>query len=326
MHLPASPNRGQSAQEDDFGRHREDRLGTERYETRLHSAAVRLGVGRGAPLRVHGAECPTSSCRSLGCRQRRHHRTFGGRDHLVLAPLLFGSDFTSRGGQTLAANAQSTLGLSGGVNIFPVSRLGLQVLVERASYDLSGANTPYLIALQYISRPPPSGEAQQTTLNQSNAWPDTSGSLTEWAVAFNAATRVGHPDRVGLILSAGPTFYRLSGEVQPLGFTTFRLGGHSVLFQDDYRLAASFEPSTGLGFDAGIELTAALGPHAAFVTGYRYFGGPALDARVQPTDILNTHELIQPESISSIVARLGPPAARVSMDSSRLFVGIKFRR
>ncbi len=241
-------------------------------------------------------------------------------------PLLFGSDFTSRGGQTLAANAQSTLGLSGGVNIFPVSRLGLQVLVERASYDLSGANTPYLIALQYISRPPPSGEAQQTTLNQSNAWPDTSGSLTEWAVAFNAATRVGHPDRVGLILSAGPTFYRLSGEVQPLGFTTFRLGGHSVLFQDDYRLAASFEPSTGLGFDAGIELTAALGPHAAFVTGYRYFGGPALDARVQPTDILNTHELIQPESISSIVARLGPPAARVSMDSSRLFVGIKFRR
>jgi hypothetical protein len=36
--------------------------------------------------------------------------------------------------------------------------------------------------------------------------------------------------------------------------------------------------------------------------------------------------LIQPVSIASIGARLGPPPARVSMSSSRLFVGIKFRR
>jgi hypothetical protein len=241
-------------------------------------------------------------------------------------PLLFGGDFTSLAGQTLAADAQSTLGLSGGVNIFPIRRFGLQVLVERASYDLGAANTPYVIALQYISRPPPSGEPQQTTLNQSNAWPDTSGSLTEWAVSFNAAARIGRPDRIGLILSAGPTYYRLSGELEPIGFTTFQLGGRSVLFQDDYRLAASVEPSSALGFDAGIELNAALGPHAAFVTGYRYFGGPALDARVEPSDILNDRELIQPESIGDIAARLGPPAARVSMGSSRLFVGIKFRR
>jgi hypothetical protein len=241
-------------------------------------------------------------------------------------PLLFGGDFTSRGGQTLAADTQSTFGLSGGINIFPVIRFGLQVLVERTSYDLAATNTPYVIALQYISRPPPSGEPQQTTLNQSNAWPDTSGSMTEWAVAFNAAARLGRPDRVGLILSGGPTYYRLSGELQPIGFTTFQLGGHSVLFQDDYRLAASLEPSSALGFDAGIELNAALGPHAAFVTGYRYFGGPALDARVQPTDILNARELIQPEAIAEIAVRLGPPAARVSMGSSRLFVGLKLRR
>jgi hypothetical protein len=239
-------------------------------------------------------------------------------------PLLFSGDFTSRGGQTLAADSRSTLGLSGGVNIFPVGRFGLQVLVERASYDLAAANSGYIISLQYVSRPPPSGEPQQTTLNQSIAWPDTSGSLTEWAVALNAAARIGRTDRVGLVLSAGPTYYRMSGELQPIGFTTFQLGGHSVLFEDDYRLALSFEPSSAL--DAGIELNAALGPHAAFVTGYRYFGGPAWDARVQPSDILNARELIQPQSIDDIAARLGPPAARVSMGSSRLFVGVKFRR
>jgi hypothetical protein len=39
--------------------------------------------------------------------------------------------------------------------------------------------------------------------------------------------------------------------LQPLAFTTYRLGGRSVLFEDDYLLAASLEPTNAVGFNAG---------------------------------------------------------------------------
>ena len=92
-------------------------------------------------------------------------------------PLRFDGDFTSRGGQTLAADARAAVGVSGGVNIFPRNWFGVQVLVERATCEVSAANTPYTIALQYVTRPPPSGEPQIVRVSRSIAWPTTSGSV-----------------------------------------------------------------------------------------------------------------------------------------------------
>jgi hypothetical protein len=241
-------------------------------------------------------------------------------------PLLFDGAFTSRGGQTLAAHARRAVGVSGGVNIFPRNRFGLQVLVDRATCEVSAANSPYTIALEYVSRPPPSGEAQVVSISRLIAWPSTSGSVTEWAFAFNAVARIGRSDRVSMLLSAGPTYYRLTGELQPLGFTTFQLGGHSVLFENDYRLAASVGRAHALGFDAGTELNAALGRHAAIIAGYRYLGARRADVLVQPTRIVNPTELIQPASMADIASRLGPVPTRVAMSGSRVFVGLKLRR
>ena len=114
---------------------------------------------------------------------------------------------------------------------------------------------------------------------KSTVWPNTSGSLTQAALAFNAVARIGRPDRLSVTISGGPTYYRLSGDVQPLGFTTFPLGGHSVLFQDDYRLALALEPSHALGWDAGGDFNAAVGRRAAIIMGYRYFAGPRATSR-----------------------------------------------
>lgn len=241
-------------------------------------------------------------------------------------PLLFDGDFTSRGGQTLKAETGAAVGFTGGVDVFPTRRVGVQILFDRASFDVSGTNTAYTVALQYVSRQPPDNAPRNETVNQSIAWPDTSGSLTQMAVAFNGIVRVGRSGRLSATISGGPAFYRLSGDVQPLGFTTFRLGGHSVLFQDSPRLALSLEPAHGFGFDAGGEVSVALGRHSAIIAGYRYFGGPGADVTTSPTSVLNADEVIFEQSIADITTRLGLIPMRMSVSSSRVFVGARFTR
>jgi hypothetical protein len=241
-------------------------------------------------------------------------------------PLLFDGDFTSSGGQTLRAETGATVGFTGGVNVFPTRRVGIQILFDRASFDLSGTNTAYTVALQYVSRPPPDNVPQIVNVDQLVAWPDTSGALTQMALAFNAVVRIGRADRLSATISGGPAFYRLSGEVQPLGFTTFRLGGHSVLFQDSSRLALSFEPAHAFGFDIGGEVSLAAGRHTAFIAGYRYFGGPDADVAVSPATVLNADEVIVEQSMADIISRLGRTPLRMSVSSSRVFFGVRFNR
>jgi len=241
-------------------------------------------------------------------------------------PLLFDGDFTSRGGQTLSAETGAAVGLTGGVNVFPTRRVGIQMLFDRVSFGVSGTNTSYTVALQYVSRPPPDNVPQIVHVDQSVAWPDTSGSLTQMALAFNAVVRIGRADRLSATVSGGPAFYRLSGELQPLGFTTFRLGGHSVLFQDSSRLALSLEPAHALGFDIGGEISLAAGRHTSFIAGYRYFGGPEADVAVSPATVLNSDEVIFEQSMADISSRLGPTPLRMSVSSPRVFFGVRFRR
>lgn len=239
-------------------------------------------------------------------------------------PLLFDGDFTSHGGQTLEVDAGFAFGLTGGLNVFPSKRVGFQVLFDRASSDVSATNTPYAYALQYVSHNPVNNDPQTVNVSQSIAWPDTSGSLTQVAVAFNAAVRIGRPDRLSATISGGPAFYHLSGTVQPLGFTTFHLGGHSVLFQDDYRLALELEPANTVGFDAGVEIDMPLSRHAAIIAGYRYFGGPDAEPRANPTKVLNADEITFEQPIADIASRLALPPMKISVSRSRLFVGVKF--
>ncbi|MEQ1898871.1 MAG: hypothetical protein ABL971_15975 [Vicinamibacterales bacterium] len=240
-------------------------------------------------------------------------------------PLLFDGDFTSRGGQTLTADTGAAAGLTGGVDVFVTSRAGFQIMFDRASFDVTGTNRPYTMALEYESRQPPDNVPRMVTVNRSIAWPDTSGSLTQMTLAFNAVVRVGRPDRLSATLSGGPAYYRLSGDVQPLGFTTFRLGGHSVLFEDDHRLALALESTHAFGFDVGGEISLAAGRHTAIIAGYRYFGGSDADVTVSPTTILNTDELAFEQSIADLTSRLGLAPMRISVSGSRVFVGVRFR-
>ena len=65
---------------------------------------------------------------------------------------------------------------------------------------------------------------------------------------------MGTSSRVDATLSGGMSLQRLSGTVQPLGFTQYNLGRHSVLFENEYRLAMSLDPTSAVGFNLGGDL------------------------------------------------------------------------
>jgi hypothetical protein len=79
-----------------------------------------------------------------------------------------------------------------------------------------------------------------------------------------------------------------------------------------------------VGFDAGVEVDMPLNRHAAIIAGYRYFGGPDAEPRVSPTKVLNADEITFEQPIADIASRLALPPMKISVSSSRLFVGVKF--
>jgi hypothetical protein len=142
---------------------------------------------------------------------------------------------------------------------------------------------------------------------------------------WNSVARVGPADRLNATISGGLSYYRLSGTAQPLGYTTFRLGGHSVLFSDEYHLVISIEPTAVLGFNAGGEINVPLGRRGAVVIGYRYLGGPTKDVPVRVSSILNADQVANEETTANVEARLAPAPARVGVSGSRLLIGLKVR-
>jgi hypothetical protein len=198
--------------------------------------------------------------------------------------------------------------------------------VDRTSIHLSGGNAPYDLTLRYVSRQPPNDQAQVIDVRQSTPWPDTTGAVIQWTAGINGIVRMELVDRVKMTMSGGLSYYRLSGSVQPIGFTTFRLGGHSVLFQDDYRLAGSLEPTSVAGFNIGGDVNVTLGRKTALIVGYRYLGGPKTDVPVRPKAILNLDQVIFQPGVGEIAQWLALAPAHLGVSGSRLVVGLKVMR
>jgi hypothetical protein len=240
-------------------------------------------------------------------------------------PLLADGEFTSLGRQTLAFAGGTATGFEGGINLFLVGRAGVQVLVNRASMNVSGTNGPYDFTLTYTSRPPPDYQPKLVNTGRSTPWPDTSGRVTRTEIAVNGVGRVGH-GRVTATLSGGLSVYAFGGSVQPLAYTTFRLGGHSVLFESDYRLAVALDAGRALGFNAGGDLNVAANPHVALMAGLRFSGGAIQEIPVRVTTILNADEVLLQQSVAEIAQQFEPRPVRLGLSGARIVVGMKLMR
>jgi hypothetical protein len=241
-------------------------------------------------------------------------------------PLLFDGEFTSAAAQTITFDADSAVGLTAGANLWVSRRAGLQVVADRVSHSLTGTSTPYMFSLQYVSRLPPNDQLQIVDVHQTVPWPDGTGSFRDLNVSVNAVVRAGRADRVSATASGGLTVRRLTGALQPLAYTTFRLGGHSVLFEDDYRLQMALGPTSAFGVNVGGDVNIALGAHAALMVACRYLGPSSSQIAAHPRAILNTDQVAFEQPLADIAARLGATPVTVSLSHSRIMVGVKVWR
>jgi len=238
-------------------------------------------------------------------------------------PLLLDGDFTSHGAQTLSIESGWHPGFEAGASVFLVPAAGIQVTFDRDSSTLAGANGPYDVSLHYTSRQPPDNAPQPASVDQSTAWPATTGTITRSTLNADAVVRLGRPDRVSVTLSGGLSVHRFAGEISPVGYTTFRLGGHSVLFQDNYQIAGALAPTSALGFNLGGDIGFGIGRGVAVTAGYRYLGGPAIDVPVRDVTVLNPDAIAFAQTPAEIQQRLALPPVQIRVCSSRLSAGIK---
>src|SRR6185436_15399739 len=134
-----------------------------------------------------------------------------------------------------------------------------------------------------------------------------------WAVAVNLAAWLDAGSKARVGVSAGPAWIRTSGRAESLVYTTYSLGGHSVLFSEDHLVSFEF-PSSGLGLDIGAFLEADLGPNVGLRLDARYFRAAEREAEVTLLDVVNATDVIQNVGLAEIQTGLAP--APVSVDPS----------
>ena len=225
------------------------------------------------------------------------------------APSFPGVPHTSTASQTLPLDSGHALGRALGLERALGAHVALQLVGEHASPELDGEAGRYAVRLVYTSRPPPSNEPVAVELGRDEPRPAATGELSTWAVAVNVAAwaEAGRHARVGA--SAGPAWLHARGTAQSLVYTSYFLGGHSVLFSDDHLVSFEFPAST-LGLDVGAFLESDLGPRVALRADARYFWGPTRDADVTLLEIVNPDEVLRALDLALIQSGLAPPPLR----------------
>jgi len=130
---------------------------------------------------------------------------------------------------------------------------GLRLFFAAESRALGGVNTPYEVHYLYTTMYPPDYVPVDGSYDYERAWPESDGSIKEWGGGLALVWRIPVSEAADLALSAGPSFTSVSGRIRPLGFSRLWLGGHGVLFYQDYDVDLELPSKTVLGAVIGLE-------------------------------------------------------------------------
>jgi hypothetical protein len=238
-------------------------------------------------------------------------------------PRLFGLEGAGSGAQRVDAGRTTSPAIEAGAQWFPLRHVGFEVWVGRDAGEADAASSPYHTTLTYIARQPPDHVPRTYEYDRATDWPPATLEIRRWTVGFNGVWRPLVSPRVSWNVAGGLAWIRLSGDAAPLGFTTFSLGGHSVLFPNEYRLAVALDPASAWRANAGTTVDVRLASHLALVLGARAVVGPDRDLRLRVTGVDRSQAGFEPPSTAEIDDALAESAASVSTRSFRALVGLK---
>lgn len=240
------------------------------------------------------------------------------------APPFESAAHTSTATQTLPLDAGRGFALQLGVERSLGAHVGLQLLADHAEADLTGEPGRYDLTLTYTSRPPPSNEPVEVTLQRSVAGPAATGRLQSLTLALNLAAWIDAGAHARLGVSVGPSWLRTSGWAQSLVYSTFTLGGHSVLFSEDHLVSFDFAAS-GIGVDASCFVEADLGRRVGLRFDARYSWGAERAADVTLREVVNAEEIVRSVPLADIEAGLSPAPLRIDPASFRVGLLLSLR-
>lgn len=126
-------------------------------------------------------------------------------------------------------------------------------------------------------------------------------------------------------LARGANLKRCSGEIERLGFTEFRLGGHSVLFAFDYPVVVGPRAEWLAAPYVSGQLDLGAGRRAAFTIGARVDPRDARDVGIDVMRIANAPDASAAPPIGEIERQLAPPPLRLDGARWQIVLGLKIR-
>jgi len=226
--------------------------------------------------------------------------------------------------QAMPLDASAGPGVLLGVECALSRHVGLQLSAHYGEASVSGDPGQYDLSMRYTSRPPPSYEPVEVTLQRSEAQPAADGRLETLTVALDLVVWADLGSRARLGIAAGPAWLRTKGRAESLVYTAYHMGGHSTSFYQDYLVSFEF-PANALGLDVGGFAEADLGHRVGLRLDLRYVWGPERDADVTLREIVNPDEIIWSADLADIQNGLAPAPVPVDPSFFRAALALTLR-
>jgi hypothetical protein len=234
----------------------------------------------------------------------------------------FPEGMSGEGGQTFTLEPSSRPGVWASVAWFPATRVGLETRVRFRSATVDGTSGPYEVSVTYVSRQPPDYVPREHTFERSRTWPDEAGTIRDVSLDVVIVGRLGDPSRLQVRPSGGLALVGISGDLEPIGLTTFRLGGHSVLFPFEHRVSVAFDRTWTVGAVGGVEVHRAVGGRAGLTVSARVVVPREIEAPARVTAVESDLDELAPDGAGRA---LDPPPLTYRPWTVELLGGIRVR-
>lgn len=207
--------------------------------------------------------------------------SFKGEYSYIYSPPFSPGAYLSFSELSLNYKVKSKNGFGVGFNYFFFGNFGIRLDVSYFKTAVEGESSKYKIFLQYVSMQPPSYTPRLFSLEREIDWKPVGGNFTRFNSSIDFIYKLRMKNGIRAELMAGFSHESSKLDLKSIGFTKFWLGGHSVLFSENYQIELSSGFIRDFGLSGEGELSLPLGEYLDLAFGVRYFYFPVRFASVE---------------------------------------------